>query len=169
MSLSTTLKLNILAAISEALDKGTRSYALNEAWTHALADGSGANQANKMYQDTAAATTTYDLDSTLAVAATGAGGGPTTSVSFTRIVAVAIKAAVANSAQIKVGGDFILTKYLVPGADTLSAVTIPVKPGGWFVFTAPDVTGVAVTASTGDEITVTVTGSDAFDILIIGS
>jgi hypothetical protein len=164
MALTASIKSKITAVQTAAPDLGSTRFELTAAGGNIdfdFTDGSGLNQANKIFADSAAATTTYDLDGSLT--------GPLGTVTFSRIVAIRIKAATTNAAAIAVGGDFILTKYLTPGADTLSAVTIPVHIGGMFTFVAPSATGVAITATTGDQLTLTVTGSDAFDIVIIGS
>lgn len=153
-----------LTSASPGLGTGTgNSFTLSESWTTSFTDGSsGANKANKIYVKHAATTTTIDLDSTLTLA-------DGTTGSFSRIMAVWIKPDSGNSAALSLGGDWLLTKYLVPGGDTLANVTIPINKTGVWGFTAPDATGIAVTATSGDELTITVTGSDAFSIVIIGS
>jgi hypothetical protein len=123
-------------------------------------NGSGALAVNKVFVDHAATTTTYDLDGSLT--------DPTGStISFSRIAMVRIVPATANAAALALGGDFILTKYLTGWVD--DALTVPIHKTGFWQFVAPDATGVAVTASTGDQLTVTVSGSDEYDILILGS
>jgi len=141
---------------------GTTSFTLNESWAYSLTTGTAANMANKVYVATAAATTSVDLDSSLTLADGSVG-------SFSRIVAIGIKPATANSAALTLGGDWILTKFLIPGGDTLANVTIPINKTGGFMFVAPDATGIAVTATSGDVITITVAGTDAFSLVVIGS
>lgn len=125
-------------------------------------NGSGNLAVNKVYVAAAATTTTVDLDSSLVDPAGG-------TVSFTRIAYVRIIAASANAAALAVGGDWTRTKYLTPNGDTLTNVTIPVHPNGRFEFVAPNATGVAVTAGTGDELTITVSGADSFTLVVLGS
>jgi hypothetical protein len=165
-TLTARLVSNYSASYVAAQDLGSSSWDLGTSGsvTISLTDGSGANQANKIFQDHAATTTSYDLDG--GSLANPLGGSQ---AAFSRIVSIRLCAASSNSASLALGGDWVLTKYLTPGGDTLANVTIPVHPGGCFLFTAPNATGVAVTASTGDGLTVTVSGSDAFDILVIGS
>lgn len=158
---------------SNTTDLGTANWAYSADWLKAFADGSGINQANKVYQAkitlTGSGTSTIDLDSTLT--------GPLATVSFSRIYLLAIRrtdtpVATTQDENVKIGGDWILTKYLVPGADTLAAVTLPLRPGGTFFVVAPDATGIAVTASTGDEITLTNASSadtTHIEIVILGS
>jgi hypothetical protein len=159
---SSRVSLTISGGMVEAPSIGTGSYSIAESWSNSLTDGSVANKANKIYVLHAAATTTVDLDSTL-VLADGSSGA------FSRIVAIGIRAATTNAANLLLQGDFILTKFLIPGADTLSAVAIGIRPGGLFLSTAPDATGIAITATTGDGLTITVTGTDVFDLVIFGS
>ena len=140
-------------------------------WTNTFTSGTGLNQANKVYQDSVtlagSGTSTIDLDSTLT--------GPLASVSFTRIYAILIRrtdtpAASTQDENLTIGGDFILTKYLVGWVD--DAVTIPIPPGGVFYMLAPNSTGIAVTASTGDQVTITnasAADSCTFQILVLGS
>lgn len=159
---STKIELVMSGGLTGAPAFGNLNFDLNQTWSNTFTSGTGANQANKIYCLSAAATTTVDLDSTLTLCdgTTGA---------FSRIAGVYIKPGTSNSAALTLSGDFILTKYLIPGGDTLSAVTIPINKNGIWAFTAPDATGVAVTATTGDGLTITVTGSDAFQLLVLGS
>ena len=49
---------------------------------------------------------------------------------------------------------------------------LPVKPGGAFLWVAPDATGVAVTASTGDLLTITNSGAGSavtYYIVVLGA
>lgn len=159
---STRIGVNFSGGMSGTPAIGSTTFSLAESWSYALTNGTGASQANKIYVATASTTTTVDLDSTLTLA-------DGTTGSFSRIVAIGIKPGTSNSAALALSGDFILTKYLTPGGDTLSAVSIPIHKTGGFLFLAPDATGVAVTATTGDQITITVSGSDSFSLIVIGS
>jgi hypothetical protein len=154
-------------------DLGTASWAYSADWLKAFADGSGINQANKIYQAkitlTGSGTSTIDLDSSLT--------GPLATVSFSRIYLLAVRrtdtpVASTQDENVTIGGDWILTKYLIPGADTLSAVTLPLRPGGTFFIVAPDATGIAVTATTGDQVTFTNSSSadtTHLEVVVIGS
>ena len=164
---STTIQIGMtggLTSTTPGLGTGTgTSFTLSENWTTAFTDGSsGANKANKVYVLHAATTTTVDLDSTLTLADGSTGA-------FARILAIAIKPDTANSAALTLGGDWLLTKYLIPAGDTLANVTIPINKTGVWMFTAPDATGIAVTATTGDGLTLTVAGSDGFSLVVIGT
>jgi hypothetical protein len=159
-------KLSNTAAIifSTAQDSGTASWDYGTAGTFSitLTDGSTANKANKIHVKTITTGTNFDLDAGTLVNPLGVA-----QAAFSRIVSIRVCAPAANTAAVAVGGDFILTKYLTGWVD--DAATIPAHPGGCFLFTAPDGTGVAVTASTGDMLTVTPSGSETAFVTIIGS
>lgn len=127
-----------------------------------LTDGSTVNKANKIHVDTIATGTSYDLDAGTLVSPTGVA-----QAAFSRIVAVRVCAPSTNTANVAVNGDFILTKYITGWVD--DAISIPVHPGGCLLWTAPSATGVAVTASTGDVITVTPSGVETAYVVIVGS
>ena len=164
MAFTARFGLSIAAHVDGAPDLGSSSYEFSSAaasWVKSFTEGVGLNQANKVFVDTAATTTSYDLDAGTGVATLG------TLLDFTRIVAVGVYSSSANAANITVGGDFILSKYLTGWVE--DALAIPVHPGGVFSFVAPSATGVAVTVTTGDVITVTCPGTEAFGIVILGS
>jgi hypothetical protein len=154
-------------------DLGASNFKYSTQWLKTFANGSGIDQASKVYVKTStlagSGTLTIDLDSTLT--------GPLGSVSFTRIYGIFVRrtdtpVASTQDENVTIGGDWILTKYLVPGADTLAAVTLPLRPGALWVYVSPDATGTAVTASTGDEITFTNASSadsTTLNVLILGS
>lgn len=167
------IQIKFSVAETATMDLGTAQWTLATAWLNAFSSGSGIGQASKVYQDSAtlagSGAITYDLDSTLT--------GQLGTVSFTRIYMIAVRrtdtpVATTQDENVKIGGDFILTKFLLPGADTLSAVTIPLRPGGVFLYISPDSTGTAITASTGDELTFTNASSadsTTLQVIILGS
>jgi hypothetical protein len=168
--------VNLDLDVEETLsaDLGSASWAYRTVWTNAFANGSGNGQANKVFQDlfslAGSGSVSYDLSGAL-VGPMGA------AVVFTRIYALCFQRTDAydnpdQDENLLLGGNFILTKYLLPGADVLSAVRIPIGPRGLFcaVFPGPD--GVGVTASTGDVVTLTNASSGdtvAGRTLILGS
>jgi len=149
----------------------TWTYGASTPWSNTFTNGTGLNQVNKVFQDTVSlagsAAQSYDLDSTLT--------GPLASVTFTRIYAIIVQrtdtpAASTQDEALSVGGDFVLTKYLGGWVD--DAILIPIRPGGALYILAPDSTGIAVTATTGDVITLTnASSADTvnFKILVLGS
>jgi len=167
MALTGKLQALIGATLTGSPELGGASWDLGPDGkiTIALTDGATVNKATKVFQDHIAAAggaTTYDLD-----AGTMVNGLGVVIPAFTRIVALLVVAPAANAAVVAVGGDFILTKYLTGWVD--DALTIPVHPGGFLFWCAPDATGVAVTASSGDVIVVTPGAPDTADVIIIGS
>lgn len=158
-------------------DFGSASYQHAANWVKTLTDGTGLNQVNKVFVDSVtlagSATQTYDLDSGSLADPSGVASGVV--AAFSRIVAILIRrtdtpAASTQDENVTIGGDFILTKYLLGWTD--DALTIPLHPGGIFAFVAPNSTGVAVTASTGDQITLTNASSadsTTVQIVILGS
>lgn len=152
-------------------DFGTAEYKTAPKWDISYTTGTGLNQANKIFIDkitlAGSGSTNYDLDGTLT--------GPLGSVSFTRIVSVKVRrtttpAASTQDENLTIGGDFVLTKYLIGWVD--DALTIPLHPGGVWSFDAPNSTGVAITATTGDVLTITnASSADSceYEIVIVGS
>lgn len=167
------IQLGVNIEETATVDNGTASWILHDQIARTFTNGSGNNQASKIYQDTVtlagSGSSTVDLDSTLTC--------NLGTCSFTRIYAIIIQrtndyTASTQDENLTISGDFILTKYLLPGADTLSATTIPIGPKGLFVAVFPGPTGVAVTASTGDELTITNASSAdscTYKIYILGS
>lgn len=173
MGLSGRVKANIYALLGGTVDIGGANWQADENWEKTFTDGAGIDQANKVFQDkitlAGSGVQTYDLDSALV--------GPLGTVTFSRIYAICIRrtdAPVASTQDENVAlkGDFILTKLLIPAGDTLTNMYIPIRPGGEFIYVCPDATGVAITASTGDELTLTnISAGDTcnLDVIILGS
>lgn len=166
-----TIRVGVNVNESATVDNGTASFALSDAIVRSYTNGTGNDQASKIYQDTVtlagSGTSTIDLDSTLTC--------NLGTCSFTRIYGVIIQrtdlyASSTQDENITIGGDFILTKYLLAWVD--DALTVPIGPAGVFVALFPGPTGVAVTASTGDQITITNSSSAdtvVYKIYVIGS
>lgn len=165
MALTSTLRIVASLLETSALDLVTASAPVDFAERVTLTSGTGANQADRVFSDTRtlAASATEDLD--LAGSLTGALGG---SVVFARMKALIVRAADGNTNNVNV------IRPASNGVPLFLAASdgIPVKPGGSFVWIAPDATGIAVTAATGDLITFTNSGSGTsvtYDVIIIGA
>ncbi|UJV43811.1 hypothetical protein CVT30_31835 [Streptomyces sp. AMCC400023] len=165
MTLSTSLSLGLRSTLTSALDLVTSRAPLDYSTTVALASGVGANQADKIFADTRtlAASATEDLD--LAGVLSDPLGAALT---FARIKAVLVKAAAGNTNNVQV------TRPASNGVPLFLAAGdgLAVRPGGLFLWVAPDATGVAVTAGTGDLLTLTnsAAGSSVtYDVVIIGA
>lgn len=165
MALDTRIKLSLASVLTSALDLQTRTAPLNITKSVSLTNGTGANQANQVWADqrTIAASATDSID--LAGSLTDAFGAALT---FARVKAVLVQAASTNVNNVNV------TRPASNGAPLFLAAGdgIPVRPGGLFLWVAPDVTGVAVTAGTGDLLDVvnSAAGSSVvYDIVVIGA
>jgi hypothetical protein len=165
MALATDLSVRLAATLTNPLDLSTPADALVKAVTLALTSGTGASQANMMWHDqrTLSASATENLD--LAGSLTNAFG---TTQTFARIKLVLVSAAAANTNNVNVirEGTNGVPLFLALGDG------IPVRPGGVFLWAATDSTSVAVTAGTGDLLTVTNSAgstSVTYDIIIIGA
>jgi hypothetical protein len=165
MALSTTLTAQLVANLTSALDLVTAAAPLSWSRQVTLATGTGANQADRIWSDTRtiAASATDSLD--LAGSLTDALGAAFTPA---RIKGLLVAAAAANTNNVNVNRPASngVPLFLAAGHG------IPVRPGGMFMWVAPDVTGVAVTAGTGDLIDIANSGagtSVTYDIVIIGA
>ena len=148
-----------------ALDLGNAKYKpLINAIVN-FASGTGAGQANSVFTDTRTLTASGTENLDLSGGLTDAFGN---TLAFTRVKAILVVARSANTNDVEV------TRPASNGVPLfLSAgdgVTIP--PDGQFFLVAPDADGIAVTASTGDIITITNSAggsSVTYDIVIVGT
>lgn len=164
MALSATVKASISATDTKAADFELASSKFADSISIALTDGTAAGQADKRWNDqrTLAASGTEDLD--LSGALTNLYG----TVVFARIKAILVTAAAANTNNVRV------TRPASNGVPLFLAAGdgIDVRPGGAFLWVAPDATGVVVTASTGDLLTITNSGGTTgvtYNITVIGA
>ncbi len=165
MALTVTGSVSVVAAHTGTTDFVTVSAPLSLAKAIALADGTGANQANRMFHDqrTIAASGTDDLD--LAGVLVDALG---VTMTLARVKGIYVSAASANTNNVLIGGGTNpLANWVGATGDIVS-----VRPGGVFFLMAPDVTAYAVTAGTGDILRIgnSAAGTSVtYDIVIIGS
>ncbi len=164
MPLSATLRLAVSGSHTSVLDLGTASLPFEANLAVAFADGTGANQADRVFTDrrTLGASATEDLD--LAGVLVDAFGA---TITFAKIKAIIVKAADANTNDVQV------TRPAANGVVLFLAASdgLNVKPGGAFVWVAPG-TGVTVTGGTGDLLTITNsagTTAVTYDVVIIGT
>ncbi len=166
MALKTNIDLRLDAVLSSTLDLASGSVPLAIHESYRLTDGTGSNQANRIFHDrrTLAASANEDLD--LAGSLTDAFGA---TITFARIKAIMVKAAATNTNNVLVGGDATSTFFTWVGAETDLVV---VRPGGLFLLATPDSTGYAVTATTGDLLRVANSSSGTsvtYDIVLVGA
>lgn len=165
MALSTKLTTSLAATLTNALDLSTVSDPLSFSSRYEWTSGTGANAADMLWHDTRtlSASATEDLD--LAGVLTNAFGVTQT---FARIKAIVVSAASGNTNNVNV------TRPASNGVPLFLAASdgIPVRPGGEFIWVAPDATAVAVTAGTGDLLTFTNSAgstSVTYSVMIIGA
>ena len=165
MALDTRLKLSLSSLLTGATDLQPRSAPLNYVVSKALTNGTGANQADRVFSDqrtiAASATDSLDLSGTL----TDAFGA---AVTFARIKMVLVTAAATNVNNVNV------TRPASNGVPLFLAAGdgVPVRPGGMFCWACTDATGVAVTAGTGDLVDIVNSGAGSsvvYDIVVIGA
>lgn len=164
MSLSATIKAGIQASQTSVLDLGTATFPLSVLENLQLTDGTGADQADRMFSDerTLAASASEDLD--LSGSLTNAFG----TVTFARIKAVLVIADSGNTNNVNVSRPASngVPLFLAAGDG------IPVRPGGVLLWACTDATGVAVTAGTGDLLTIANSSSGSavtYRIIVIGA
>lgn len=164
MALSATIKAGIQASQTNVLDLGTATFPLSVLESLSLTDGTGADQADRIFSDerTLAASASEDLD--LSGSLTNAFG----TVTFARIKAVLVIADSGNTNNVNV------SRPASNGVPLFLAASdgIGVRPGGVLLWACTDATGVAVTAGTGDLLTIANSSSGSavtYRIIIIGA
>jgi hypothetical protein len=160
-----TAKLDIVQLF--AADLGVGGYAqlpILADWSAQLANGTGTSQASQVYQDTGSLAGSASANIDLAGSLVNAFG---TTITFTKIKLLAIKAAaannVANNLQVSRGSSNGFVWFLAASDGFYLA------PGAFFLWYDP--VGVTVTAATGDILTLTNgagTNTIAYDLLIVG-
>lgn len=158
MALAGKIEAILDIVLSGSPDSGTAKHTVNESVRIDLTDGIGANQANNIFADdftiSGAGTQTYDL-------AGGITNALGSTLTFTAIKAILIENT--GAAALTYGGGANPFLGFVGGAT--HTISIPV--GGSLLLTDPSAAGQAVTAGTGD--TITLSGTDAAgSIWIIG-
>lgn len=165
MALTTKIDAKIVATLTDALDLSTATDPLDYAKALRWSSGTGANQANKLWHDTRTLTASSSENIDLAGVLTDAFGDTFT---LARIKALLIAAASGNTNNVNVSRDATngVPIFLAAGDG------MPILPGGFMLWVSPNAASVAVTASTGDIITVAnSTGgtSVTYDIIVIGA
>lgn len=161
-----TLKIDILQTYAADLaDGGYATLPIKKDWSTTFGSGTGAAQASQVYQDsgTLAGSASANLD--LAASLVNIFG---VTITFTKIKLIAIQAAaannVANNLQVSRGSSNGFVWFLAASDGFYLA------PGATFVWYDP--AGVAVTAATGDIITLTNgagTNTIAYDVILVGT
>jgi hypothetical protein len=166
MTLTSSVGVSVAGTLTSALDLATASVPLQLSRALALANGVGANQADRIFHDrrTLAASATEDLD--LAGVLLDPFGA---AITFAKIRALLIAADAANTNNVLVGGASANGFVSWVGGATH---TVTVRPGGLLLLTAPDATAYAVTAATADLLKIANSAGGTgvtYDIVIIGA
>lgn len=159
------IKLVVDATLTGANDLGNPAQNVVYTKTINLSNGSGANAAESIWTDTRTlgASASENLD--LAGVLTDAFGS---TITFNKVKAVVVAAASTNANDVVLGGH-ATAAWTAPFGDVTDKINV--KPGGFFVLTAPNANGLAVTATTADMLTVTNSAGTTgvtYDIIIIG-
>ena len=165
MSLVTTITTRVKATQGGANDLGSPTFPLNNLNTINLADGTGASQADLLFSDTRTLTASATEDLDLAGGLTDVFGSVLT---YVKVKAIIIKAASGNTNNVEVK-PAAANGFL--GPFNAAADTLEIPPSGQISLFAP-VNGWAVTAGTGDLLTITNGSSGTsvtYDIIIIGT
>lgn len=164
-TLTTFITAQIDATYRNVLDLGTPTDSFIKKQRLELANGTGANSADLMFHDqrTLAASGTENLD--LAGSLTNGFGATLT---FVEVRAILVTAASGNTNNV------VVSRPASNGVPLFSAASdaIPVPPGGLFMWACGADGAVAVTAGTGDIITITNSSSGTsvtYDVIIVGT
>jgi len=164
MSLSTRIQFNVVADLAKTVGLAEVVAHIQQIWTQALATGTGAQQADKIYslkEQTIADAGTLSID--LSAALEDALGDAFTPA---RVKAILIYSEPTNTTNLTILGN----AAAVPFLNTV-ATTLGLKPGGMFALMDPGATGYVVTAGTGDLVQiVNAAGAAAkVSVVIIGA
>lgn len=166
MALEANIGLLVTGRHTTALDLGTAALPFGLSASLTFADGTAANQANRVFTDTRtlAASATEDLD--LAAVLVDAFGA---AITFVKVKGIFITAAAGNTNNVR------LTRPAANGFALFLAASdgLDIPPGGFFAIAGPALAGLgSVTAGTADLITLTNSGagtSVTYSIVIIGT
>ncbi len=165
MALTVNVKDSVSATLTRSADFESASSTIADASSFTLTDGTGAGQADVIFKDTRTLTASATEDLDLSGALTNIYGVTTV---FARIKYVRVSAASANTNNVNV------SRPAANGVPLFLAASdaIPVRPGGFVAWGCTDATGIAVTAGTGDLLTLTNSAggtSVTYNITIVGA
>jgi hypothetical protein len=166
MPAQATLNAGIVGLLTGAVDIGDVSHSLSFSPSIVFTDGAGANQIQRIFADTRtlAASANEDLD--LAGGLTDAIGQ---TITLARVRGLLIRASAANINNVIVGNAATNGWITAFGG---AAHTMTIRPGGLVLLAAPDATGYAVTAATGDLLRIANSAGTTgvtYDIVILGA
>lgn len=165
MALTTKIVTQVIATLTSPKDLSTPTDALDYTQRITLTSGTGLGAADLLWHDqrTLVASANEDID--LAGVLVGTLGGTLT---FARIKGLIVAAASGNVNNVNVA------RPAANGVPLFLAASdgLVVRPGGLVAWFAPDATGVAVTAGTGDLLNIANGGAGSsvvYDIVVIGA
>jgi hypothetical protein len=166
MALQSGLDVFLTTELSKTQGLGPVSQKLPNTFGFQWPDGTGANAADRVFQDrrTLAASANEDLD--LAGVLLDPFGA---AITFARVKAIFVKASAANTNNVVIGGA-AATQFV--GGFGAATHTFAVQPGGLFLVVAPGATAWPVGAGTSDFLRITNSGagtSVTYDVVIIGA
>lgn len=166
MTLTAEIKFDLHAEQTDPVDLVSPLAKFDYAKVIEFASGTGLNQADKIWSDTRtigpSATDSLDLAGGSLEDALG------DAATFAKLKAIIVKAVAGNTNNV------VMTRPAsngVPWAST-AGDAVPIKPGGLFVWVAPDAAAVAVTAGTGDLLDLVNSAggtSVTCDVILIGT
>lgn len=154
---SAVLKVNTSVSMTTSPDVGSTSYQFAESDSLSFSHGTGNNQINQVWTDIrtvgASSSESLDLYGSLVNALN-------TTLNFTKVKMIEIKAAATNTNNVLVGGSTagIAGLLVLTGAAAIEDVQIVIPPGGIFVISAP-LAGYTITNTTGDILKISNSGS----------
>ena len=166
-TLAASIALAIAGSYTNALDVGTVQYPLAFTPNYSFTDGSGANQATKIFSDTRqiAASSNDDLD----LNGTSLFDAFNNALAFTKIKGIIVVADAGNTNDVVVGGA-ASNGFISPfGASTDK---VKVRPGGMLVLVDTGAAGYTVTATTADQLRIANGGAGSvvnYTIFLIGA
>ncbi len=163
--LTGSIQVAVNGVLTGGPNLGIGSFNLNYPQVYGISNGTGQDQANMIWSSTRTITASSSENLDLAGVLTDNFG---TTITFTKIRGIIVKAAAANTNNVLVGGAGSNT-FLNWVGDATDIIVV--RPGGMFMTYANDPTAFAVTASTGDILKVANSSSGTsvvYDIIIIG-
>lgn len=161
----TAISLAVRTTMSEALDLKTRSAILNFTRGMALANGTGAEQADKVWDDTRVINASSNDDLDLSGGLTDAFGG---TVAFVKVKGIFVFANAGNTNNVVIGAA-AATQFVGPFGAATHTVAVP--PGQFFAITA-STNGWAVVNAASDLLRIANGGAGTpvtYDIVILGT
>jgi hypothetical protein len=152
----------LVGVMTNAIDLSTPDDPLSLDFSETFGNGTGANQGNMWWHDQRSLAGSASENIDLAGSLTSVFG---TTITFTSIKVIYVKASASNNVNVSRGSSngFV---YFLAASDGIS-----LPPGAWHLAVNPNANGWAVTAGTGDILTITNsagTNTVVYDIFLMG-